>query len=82
MLSLLYCPTRTYSVIKKKEMSPCAITWMEIEGSMLSKISQTKSVFYEESKKILKLMEAESRQQMWLRRRAGDGERDESSQRV
>ena len=55
---------------------------MEIEGSMLSKISQTKSVFYEESKKILKLMEAESRQQMWLRRRAGDGERDESSQRV
>ena len=32
-----------YSVMKKNEMSPFATTWMEVEGIMLSEISQKKT---------------------------------------
>ena len=32
-----------YSVIKKNEILPFAITWMSLEGIMLSEISQTKT---------------------------------------
>ena len=29
-----------YSVIKMKDILPCAATWMDLEGIMLSEISQ------------------------------------------
>ena len=29
-----------YSAIKKKEILTCAVTWMDLEGIMLSEISQ------------------------------------------
>ena len=32
-----------YSAIKKNEILPCATMWMELEGIMLSKISQKKT---------------------------------------
>ena len=32
-----------YSAIKKNEILPLATTWMELEGSMLSEISQRKT---------------------------------------
>ena len=32
-----------YSAIKKKEILPSATTWMELEGIMLSEISQRKT---------------------------------------
>ena len=32
-----------YSAIKKNEILPFATTWMELEGIMLSKISQRKT---------------------------------------
>ena len=32
-----------YSAIKKKEILPFATTWLELEGIMLSEISQTKT---------------------------------------
>ena len=32
-----------YSAIKKNEILPFATTWMELEGIMLSEISQTKT---------------------------------------
>ena len=35
-----------YSVIKKNEMLPFATTWMNLEGIMLSEISQTKKNKY------------------------------------
>ena len=31
-----------YSAIKKSEILPCATTWVELEGIMLSEISQRK----------------------------------------
>ena len=31
-----------YSAIKNKEILPFAMIWMDLEGNMLSKISQTK----------------------------------------
>ena len=31
-----------YSVIKKNEMLPSAATWMDLEGIMLSKMSESK----------------------------------------
>ena len=36
-----------YSEIKKNEILPFAITWMELEGIMLSEISQRKQVSYD-----------------------------------
>ena len=51
-----------YSVIKKNEILPFIATWMEVEGFILSEISQTendKSVqchVYAESKKYNKLV--------------------------
>ena len=35
-----------YSAIKKNEMLPYATTWMDLEGIMLSKISQTEKDKY------------------------------------
>ena len=35
-----------YSIIKKKEILPFAIAWMNLEGIMLSKISQEKDKYY------------------------------------
>ena len=32
-----------FSAIKKKEILPLAATWMDLEGIMLSEISQTKT---------------------------------------
>ena len=29
-----------YSAMKRKQILPCAVTWMELEGIMLSNISQ------------------------------------------
>ena len=47
----VYTHTHTmecYSAIKKKEILPSAATWMDLEGIMLSEISQrkTNSVWY------------------------------------
>ena len=36
-----YIYSRYYSTIKKKEILPFAITWMDLEDIMLSDISQT-----------------------------------------
>ena len=33
--------TEYYSAIKKNEILPFAVTWMDLEGIMLSEISQT-----------------------------------------
>ena len=46
-----------YSAVKKNEILPFAATWMDLEGIMLSEISQTKTNtvryhLYMESKKI------------------------------
>ena len=35
-----------YSAIKKNEILPFAITWMDLEGIMLSEISQTEKDTY------------------------------------
>ena len=35
-----------YSVIKKNEISPLATAWMDLEGIMLSEISQTEKDKY------------------------------------
>ena len=35
-----------YSTIRKKEILPFAITWMDLEGTMLSEISQTEKDKY------------------------------------
>ena len=35
-----------YSAIKKNEILPSATTWMDLEGIMLSEISQTEKVKY------------------------------------
>ena len=35
-----------YSAIKKKEIMPFAATWMDLEGIILSKISQTEKDKY------------------------------------
>ena len=35
-----------YSAIKKNEILPFAITWMDLEGIMLSEISQTEKDKY------------------------------------
>ena len=35
-----------YSAIKKKEILPFATTWMDLEGIMLSEISQTEEDKY------------------------------------
>ena len=35
------CTMEYYSVIKKNEILPFATTWMELEGIMLSEISQS-----------------------------------------
>ena len=87
VLSLLYCPTFTYIFSHKKEGNVAMCNnldgnWGQDAKQNKSKTETAWSVFCVESKEILKLMEAESRQQMWLRRRAGDGQRDESSQRL
>ena len=62
---IVYTHTHTmeyYSVIKKNEILPFVATWMDVEGFILSEISQTendKSVqchVYAESKKYNKLV--------------------------
>ena len=42
-----------YSTIKKNEIMPFAATWMDLENSMLSEISQTNTIchLYVETKK-------------------------------
>jgi len=35
-----------YSAIKKNEMLPFAATWMDLEGNMLSEVSQTEKDKY------------------------------------
>ena len=37
------CTMEYYSAIKKKEILPCATTWMELESITLSEISQRKT---------------------------------------
>ena len=37
------CTMEYYSAIKKNEILPYATTWMELEGVMLSEISQRKT---------------------------------------
>ena len=42
---MVYIYTREcYSAIKKNEIMPFAATWMELEGIMLSEISQRKTI--------------------------------------
>ena len=36
------CAMDYYSVIKKNKMLPFAVIWMDLEGIMLSEVSQTK----------------------------------------
>ena len=36
-----------YSAMKKNEILPFATTWVELEGIMLSEISQTKTIPYD-----------------------------------
>ena len=42
----IFIHTRTHSAVKKNEILPLATTYMELEGIMLSKISQTKKDQY------------------------------------
>lgn len=50
--------TECYSTMKKKEMLPFAVTWMELEGVILSEISQKeKGILHELTGEILKKSE-------------------------
>ena len=40
-----------YSSLKKKEILPFATIWMDLEGTVLSEISQTRQILHVESKK-------------------------------
>ena len=40
------CTMKYYSAIKKNEILPFAATWMDLEGIMLSEISQTEKDKY------------------------------------
>ena len=42
----IICTIEYYSAIKKKEISPFATTWMDLEGITLSEINQTEKVKY------------------------------------
>ena len=39
---VVYIPKEYYSAIRRKQILPFATTWMELEGIMLSEISQVK----------------------------------------
>ena len=46
---VIYLPIYTmeyYSAVKKKEILPFATTWMDLEGIMLSEVSQTEKGKY------------------------------------
>ena len=43
---VVYVYNRYYSDIKKNEIMPFAATWMDLEGTMLSEISQTEKDKY------------------------------------
>ena len=40
------CAMDYYSAIKKNKMLPFAVIWMDLEGIMLSEVSQTKKKKY------------------------------------
>ena len=46
MVSIYIFTIEYYSAIKKKKISPFAVTWMDLEGIMLSEISQTEKDKY------------------------------------
>ena len=57
----IYMEMEYYSATSKKEILPFATTWIDLEGIMLSEISQTKENtlcyhLYVESKKLNKLV--------------------------
>jgi len=44
--NMIFIYNGNYSAIKKKEILPVTATWMDLEGSMLSEISQTEKDNY------------------------------------
>ena len=44
--NVIFIYNGNYSAIKKKEILPVTATWMDLEGSMLSEISQTEKDNY------------------------------------